>query len=336
MPLKANRIILWLVIALLIVTLATIGYMVLLDIDLIDALYMTVITISTVGYQEVAEMDSTARLFSIVVIVVSIGMVGYIASMLVRFFSEGVVNEAWRRKKMERQIRDMKGHIIICGAGETGVHVIEQFKKRHKAFVVIDHEEDALHYLQEEGIDYVEGDATKEATLIKAGITEAKGLITTLSTDADNVYVVLTARELNQDLQIIARSHEEHARKKLIRAGANNTVSPNEIGGKKLASLLLRPSLSNFMDHVANAKDLALDLAEIEIAEHSQLAARMLKDTRIADETDLVVIALRRKQDDAFLFNPRGDQMLMPGDHMVVIGKIEQIEKLKDLAQGNV
>lgn len=336
MPLKTNRIIMWLLVVLLIVTLATIGYMILLDINWIDALYMTVITVSTVGYQEVAEMDSTARLFSIVVIVVSIGMVGYIASMFVRFFSEGVVNEAWRRKKMERQIRDMKGHIIICGAGETGVHVIEQFKQRNKDFVVIEQGEDALHYLREEGIDYVEGDATKEATLVKAGVTEAKGLITTLSTDADNVYVVLTARELNKDLEIIARSHEEHARKKLMRAGANNTVSPNEIGGKKLASLLLRPSLSNFMDHVANARDLALDLAEIEIKESSRLASKMLKDTRISDETDLVVIALRRKQDDAFLFNPRGDQKLMPGDHMVVIGKIEQIEKLKDLAQGDV
>ncbi|MFP4177750.1 MAG: potassium channel family protein [Acholeplasmataceae bacterium] len=335
MPLRTKRIILWLLIALLITLVATIGYMLLLDIGLIDALYMTVITISTVGYQEVVEMDPAARLFTIVVIVVSIGLVGYIATMLVRFFSEGIVNEAWRRKKMERQIRDMDGHIIICGAGETGVHVIEQFKQRHKEFVVIENNEEALGFLQEEGIDHVEGDATKEATLLKAGIRKAKGLITTLSTDADNVYVVLTARELNENIQIIARSHEEHARKKLIRAGANNTVSPNEIGGKKLASLLLRPSLSNFMDHVANAKDLALDLAEIEIKESSRLAMKMLKDTRIADETDLVVIALRCKQDDAFLFNPRGEQKLMPGDNMVVIGRIEQIEKLKDLAQGH-
>ena len=313
-----------------IVFVAITGYMVLLDLRLIDALYMTAITLSTVGFGEVAEMTDAAKVFSIGVIISGIGTVGFMVSSLVDTISAGKLYEARRQRKMKEQIAKLEQHYIVCGAGETGRFVIRELKARSAAFVVIENDPKVI-----ESLDclVIEGDATREESLLEAGVKKAQGLVTTLSKDADNVYTVLTAREHNANMVILARSHDEYSYKKLKRAGANNTVSPNEIGGKKLASMLLRPSIAHFMDHVIDTANISLEMEEIDIHPNSHLCQTKLKDSRIAEVTGLVILALRKADSrETFIFNPKAQTLLEANDKMIVIGEKAQIEQLRTMS----
>lgn len=245
------------------ITIATIGYMLILNVNFVDALYMTVITISTVGYKEVVEMNTLGKLFTMGVILASVGTIGYLLSVVFRFFSEGNINEAWRKKKMMKEIGTMTNHIIVCGAGETGVHVIKQLKRRMADFVVIENDPEALDMLKELEVKYVFDDATKEETLMNANIKGAKGLISALAKDADNAFVVMTARELNPNLHIVSRAHGDSSHKNLRRAGANNTVSPDEIGGKKMAALMISPDVQYFVDNIIDTKNMSINMEEV-------------------------------------------------------------------------
>lgn len=205
------------------------GYMLLLNVGFIDALYMTVITISTVGFSEVAEMNDAAKLFSIVIIFAGLGVVGYSFTSVVSYFFEGNIKRAWRNKRMAAKISDLNKHYIVCGAGDVGYAVVEYFMDRNIDFVVIEKNEPRYEELFEDNVLVVFGDATHEETLQKAGIEKAKGIVCTLSTDAENVFTVLTARQLNEQIYIVARAVDRSAHGKLIKAGANKTISPNEI-----------------------------------------------------------------------------------------------------------
>jgi voltage-gated potassium channel len=308
------------------------GYMIIMDISLVDALYMTVITLSTVGYSEVAEMDQTAKIWSVLVIITNLVMLGYVIRILIGRIGDNLVNHTWRKRKMKHLIDALVNHVIICGAGETGIHVIRRFIERDIPCVTIENDPETISLLEEMGALYVKGDATREQVQNEAGITRAKALIATLSTDADNVYAVLTAKDLNPKIDIIAKAHDESSARKLKRAGANNTVSPNEIGGKKMASMIIKPSLSDFVDHIIETKNVSLDISDIRIMPGSPLVGTMLKDARISEKTGLIVLAIRRIEEDAFLFNPKADERLKVSDHMIVIGEASQIGLLKELA----
>ena len=232
---------------------------------------------------------------------------------------------------MKEQIAKLDQHYIVCGAGETGQFVIRELTAREASFVVIENNPKVL-----ESLDclVIEGDATREESLLEAGVKKAKGLVTTLSKDADNVYTVLTAREHNADMVILARSHDKYSYKKLQRAGANNTVSPNEIGGKKLASMLLRPSIAHFMDHVIDTANISLEMEEIDIHPDSNLCHIKLKDSQIAEATGLVILALRKADShETFIFNPKAQTLLEANDKMIVIGEKAQIEQLQIMAK---
>lgn len=281
--------ILVLLIGVLVLT-GTIGYRFLLDIPLVDALYMTVITVSTVGYKEVTEMTPEAKLFSMFIIIMSIGTVGYVVSNIVSLFVEGEIKEAWKSKRMENIISKLENHYIICGAGETGYYTLSQFKKQNIPFVVIDSDRKVIEELKESDILYVEGDATHETTLNKARIAHAKGLVATLPKDAENVYTVLTARQMNSSLHIVARAVEENASEKLKKAGADNTVSPNEIGGIRMATMMLRPKVISFLDAITHAGDVVLSLEDVKIRAGSSLCDLSLKDSAIPEKTGLIVL----------------------------------------------
>ncbi len=315
---------------------ATVGYMILLDLSFVDALYMTVITISTVGYTEVAEMTKAAQIFSIFVIVTSVGTVGFVISRIGAFFTSGHMNEIWRRNRMEKNIEHMKGHYIIAGSGETGLYIIQQFQARGVPFLVIEKDPEVLEELKEVEVDYIHGDATHEDVLRRAHIDRAKGLVATLSKDADNVFVVLTARQMNENLHIVARAIDKNAHPKLKRAGANYTVSPNEIGGRKMAAMMLKPSTTYFMESIIHTEDITLELEEIEIFPKSQLCHKKLKEARISDKTGLIVLAIKHDKDEKFRFNPHAEETLQPHDKIIVIGQQDQIETLKDLAREQV
>jgi len=310
----------------------TIGYMYLLNVPVIDALYMTVITISTVGYTEVGEMTPSAQLFSIVIIFLGLGTVGYGVTSAVGIFFEGTFREKWRKNKMNNKIEAMKNHYILCGAGETGQSVIQYFLKSDVPFVVIEEREDRYEELIERGIPAIHGDATQEEILRKAHIETAKGFISSLPEDAANVFTVLTARQMNENLYIVSRAIESSTRGKLKKAGANNTISPNEIGGTRMAAVMLRPTVISFLDIITRAGDVVLDLEDVVIGKNSELAGKILKEAKIPERTGLVVLAMRKKGEKDLLLNPGFEQKLEIGDAMIVLGKEEQVKYLRKIA----
>ncbi|MFH0767574.1 MAG: NAD-binding protein [Bacillota bacterium] len=329
---KIKKIFIWIAFMVLLIFGATIGYMLILDLTFINALYMTIITISTVGYREVTEMNTLSKWFTIGLILVSVSMIGFLLSTVFRFLSEGSINEAWRKNKMKKEIEKLSNHFIICGAGETGIHVIKQLKRREVDFVVIENDLIAIENLKEMGVYYIFDDATKEEVLLEARVKEAKGLIAVLAKDADNVFVVLTARELNPKMHIVARSHEERSDKKLRRAGANNTVSPDEIGGKKMAAMMLSPNVQYFVDNIIDTKNMSIDMEEIVIKEESELIDKRLRDAKISEKAGLIVLAIRR-ENDVFIFNPKADEVLRLDDKMIVVGSKDQIKVLKKMSK---
>jgi voltage-gated potassium channel len=249
------------------------------------------------------------------------------------YFLEGDLKTAWRRRKMESNITELKDHYIICGAGETGQNAIKQFKSSNVDFVVIDKDESKIHDLIEDNIYAVHGDATQDFVLDKARIKNAKGLITSLSTDAQNVYTVLTARQMNKDLYIVSRAIDKGAAGKLKKAGANNTISPNEIGGTRMASLMLRPNVISFLDIITRAGDVVLDLEEVVIYQNSSLINKQLKEAKIPQKTGLIVLAIKKENVEKLFLNPSSSEILAEGDTMIVLGREEQVNQLKEIAK---
>lgn len=310
----------------------TIGYQSFLGVDWIDALYMTVITISTVGYKEVAEMTTEAKFFSIFIIFFGLGVWGYGLTSIISLFFEANIKNVWRKKRMEAKIHELMGHYIVCGAGEIGQIVIQQLLKNKVPFVVIEKEQAQVDKLMEEGILALQGDATHEDVLKTAGIKHARGFISSLAKDVDNVFAVLTARQMNEDLYIISKSIEKNSRIKLKKAGANNTISPNEIGGRRMAALLLRPSVISFLDVITHAGDVTLDLEEVAVCSNTQLVGKSLTEAKIPQKTGLIVLAIQKKGNKNIMFNPSSNEILEEGDKMIVLGTANQVELLKAIA----
>ena len=322
-----------LIVLLLLIILITgvIGYMNLLHIGMVDALYMTVITISTVGYGEVGVMTDAAKLFSILIIFAGLATVGYGVTSLVSFFFEGELRDAWRKKRMDTKIQEMKNHYIVCGAGEVGRTVINCLQDNHSQFVVIEENEKRVEELEQADIPTVSGNATHEDILQRAGIGHARGIVCALPTDADNVFTVLTARQMNECIYIVSKAVEPTAHGKLTKAGANKTISPNEIGGQRIAGLLIRPSVISFLDVITRAGDVTLDLEEVIISPKSAFAGRTLSEAKIPEQTGLIILALKRKESANFIFNPGSSTVIREGDTMVVLGTAEQADVLEAL-----
>lgn len=316
----------------MLIMLGTIGYTLLLEVPLIDGLYMTVITISTVGFGEVGEMNVGAKIFTIFIIFTSVGIIGYTFTTITSLFMEGKFKSIWRRRKMNNLIENLSNHYIVCGAGETGQSVIDEFKAANSKFVVIDKNEDKIEGLIDNDVLAILGDATSEQTLEKAKVKSAKGLICTLNNDADNVYTVLTARQMNEKLYIISRAVDKNSPEKLLKAGADNTISPYEIEGRRMASIALRPTIISFLDVITRAGDVILDLEDVLICENSNMIGKPLKDLKIPEKTGLIVIAIQKNDDDEIFFNPSSSEILELKDTLIVLGKKEQVDILRNLA----
>jgi voltage-gated potassium channel len=330
-----KRIAISLLILFLLVIVGALGYRYFLSVSWLDALYMTIITISTVGYQEVATMTPSAKIFSIALILLSLGTVGYLLTNIASSLFESNVMEALRRRKMKNSIERLENHYIVCGSGETGSAVIDYLTSKKVPFVVIDNNEDVIVNLINHGVLAFVGNATQEEVLQQAQIQRAKGLIASLSRDSYNVYTVLTARGMNPDLYIVAKAIEKGADEKLKKAGANNTISPNEIGGRRLAASLVRPSIISFLDAITMAGEVEFDLEEIVIQKTSSLIDLSLKEARIPEKTRLMVMAIKKKNSSSLIFNPSSDEILAEGDTMIVLGQDSQVNVLRELATGN-
>ena len=231
---------------------------------------------------------------------------------------------------METKISRLKDHYIVCGAGDVGQTVIKSFVENEVPFVVIEENEKQAEDLKAAGVLTISGDASNEETLEKAGISEAKGLVCTLPNDADNVYTVLTARQMNDRIYIVSKAIEPSSHGKFLKAGADKTISPSEIGGLRIAALVLRPSVISFLDVMTRAGDVTLDLEEVTVPAKSRLVGLQLHQAKIPEHTGLMVLALRRA-DGTLKFNPNSAETLLAGDTMIVLGTKEQAEKLKAL-----
>lgn len=316
----------------LVIATGVFGYKWILGVSFLDAFYMTVITISTVGYREVATMSPLAKTFTIFIIMGGLGIVGYGLGSVLNVFFEGRWQEEWRKKKMKAKIEKLSNHYIVCGAGEIGHIVIDQLKLKEVPLVVIEHDEDRAEELREAGVLVIEDNATEDQVLLRAHIREAKSLICTLTDDASNVFTVLTARQLNPSIYIIAKSIDPGAHAKLLRAGADNTVSANEIGGRRMAAMAIRPSIKSFLDVITKIDGVPLDMEEVFICDKSDLVGRSLMEIRIPEKTGLIVLGIRHRDEQHMLFNPSSDTRLRLGDAMMVLGHHDQVDKLRAMA----
>jgi voltage-gated potassium channel len=312
-----------------IMVVGTLGYMILEGLSFLDALYMTIITISTVGFGEVAELSTAGKVFTMLIILAGLSTVAYALTNVAAFLLEGEFSEILRRRSMENKIAALKDHYILCGAGQTGASVIERFQRHGVSFVVIENNMQKVEDLMMQGVLVVQGDATHEETLQKACISQSKGLITCLANDSSNVFTVLTARGMNPGLYIVSRAIEKNSHEKLRRAGADNTISPNEIGGARMASLLLRPAVVSFLDIITRAGEVVFDLEEIPIDKESQILGKSLREARIPERVGLIVLAVKKRGEEKLHINPGAEETLDEGDKIIVMGKREQIDSLR-------
>lgn len=309
----------------------TLGYMILLKISFVDALYMTVITISTVGFGEVGTTSDLSELFSVLMIFLGVGVVGYAFTTVVAMLVEGKLGDLWKGSKMDKKISVLDEHYIICGSGELADVIIEKFIKENLDFLVITDDRADLDDYSHNNILVIEGQATEEEVLEKAGISRAKGLIAALSSEVDNIVTVLTARNLNKDIYIIANSISKSGSQKLMKVGANKTMSAVEISGKRIASLMIKPNIISFLDVVTKVGDVEMDLEEVIVKKGSYLENKDLIAAQIPNKTGLIVLAIRRNKDKKMLFNPPGNYTFEIGDVLIVLGREEQVEKLRNL-----
>ncbi len=311
----------------------TAGYIFIEDYTFREALFMTIITISTVGFGEVRPLSPAGQIFTVFIIFAGLGTMAYALTTTVAFLMEGELKETLRRIRMKNKLTEIKDHYVLCGAGQTGINVVETFQKNKVPFVVIEQDKQKVDYMQEQGVLVLQGDATHDEILAKARVLQAKGLIACLGTDAANVFVVLTVRSMSPNLHIISRAIDRKAHAKLRKAGADNTISPNEIGGLRMAALLLKPAVVSFLDIITRAGELRLDLEEITITQKSGMSGKTLYELAIPKKIGLMVLAIKKKEEEELHLNPGAKEILSVGDKILVMGKPEQIDVLRKLTK---
>ena len=315
--------------------LGTLGFGLLEPLTLLDSLYLTVMTMATVGYGDVHPLSRGGRGFAIVFMLVSVAVVGFLLSTAIQALVQSEIVAAYGQRRRYREISKLRNHFIICGAGRVGARIIRELQRREEPFIVVERDQQQVANLIEEDVLVLVRDATLEETLRDAGVEHARALATCLPDDADNVYVVLTARGLNDDLHIVARAIEAQAEPKLIRAGANRVISPVIIGSQRMVQALTKPAVADFIDSIA-AEDLDLDFEEVVVAPHSSYVGHKLKFTNIRSELDVVIVAVRRSSNSEMIFNPSGDSQIEAGDMLIAIGRADSLARLKAQAQRNV
>jgi voltage-gated potassium channel len=311
------------------ILLGTVVFRVLEGWSILDSLYVTAQTVTTVGFGDLTPRTPYGRAFAVVFMMVSVGIVLYALTSTVQAI---VHSELFATYGHSRKMRQMRDHFIICGAGRVGSHLIRSLRAADGNFVVVENDQAKVEALMELGIAVQPRDATLEESLREAGVEHARGLASCLPDDADNVYVVLTARDLNPTLHIVARAAEEQAESKLLRAGANRVVAPTIIGGHRMAMALTKPAVGDFLDSIT-ANELELGFEQLEVDSASTLVGRKLSETVIRSELNIVIVSIRRN-DGEIIFNPSGNTHIEGGDMLIAIGNAESLGRLSALARG--
>ena len=297
--------------------------------DFLDAVYMTVITLTTVGYGEVHEVSRIGQIYTIFLIFIGVAFFLFVAGSVVQFMVEGRIRIILGRRSLDKKIDRLKNHYIVCGYGRIGRFLCNQLKRKPIDLVVIDNNRELIPILDDDKVLYLSGDASDEAILHKAGILRAKGLIAVLATDTENVFLVLTARQLNPDLYIIARTSQDESKSKLQAAGANRVESPYEMGALSMAQRIIRPTVTNFLNLAFAHKRKDIQMEEIPVNSSSDLINVMLKDSGIRQQFNLIIIAIK-KSDGSMLFNPSYETVIDAGDTVIAVGQEGNLQRLEN------
>jgi voltage-gated potassium channel len=311
----------------------TIGYHVLEGWPWFDGLYMTIITLATIGYGETHPLTAAGRVFTIILIIVGVTVFGFLVSILTQAVVENQIAEALGRRRLFKDISQLKDHYILCGAGRVGMRIIDELKRKGVDYVVIERDEAVAEKLLTRGNLVLIGDATDETVLEGARVRTAKALITAASTDAENVYIVLTARGMNPDIYIVTRANDLAAERQLKRAGADKVVSPVLIGSHRMAQAALTPAVADFIELTTMTETLDLNFEQVRISKGSQLDGKQIKDSRIRSEHNAMIVAITPLEGQ-MIFNPNGEQTLRAGDLLIAIGTRSGLARLAEIASG--
>ena len=313
----------------LILLFGTSGYMLLEDAGFTDALFMTVISITTVGFKEVFPLSDASKIFTIIVIFGGVGLFFYFVSMITEVVVEGGLQTFLWRRHMEKEMAGVKNHYIVCGFGRIGKVISKILHENNRPFLIIENDPNEIKAIDELGYLALNDDATSDTVLKKAHIADAKSLIAVTSSDADNVYIILSAKGLNPDIYILSRSSGKHgAENKLLRAGANKVVSPYDIGARRMAQSIVRPTVIDFIDLTVHHGELGLRLEELLVSENATFVNKTLMDSGIRQDHDLIVVAIKRNKGE-MLFNPHPTTEILAGDILVVLGEHANIHGLE-------
>jgi voltage-gated potassium channel len=319
------------VLILLVIATGTAGYAILEGWSLFDSLYMTVVTITTVGFEEVHSLTRAGRIFTVILIFFSVGAVFYALNFAARILIEGELKDVFGRRKLQSTIKKLKNHYIICGYGRMGKIICDELRRRGTPFLVIEKNPET-ETLDEGAVLILKGDATQDETLKEAGIDSAAGLISVLPTDAENLYVVLSARGIAPSLNIVARAVGEGSRQKLLRAGANKAVSPYHIGALRIAHMLIAPTMVDFIEFTTQAGNIDVWMEEVSVGEGSEVAGRTLDQCGIGRELGVIIVAIQGRTGQLQI-NPASGILINPGDTLVAIGEASKLKALREMAR---
>ena len=321
-----RRFLLIVILSIVLILFGTFGYMAVQQYTFIEGLYMTVITLSTVGFTEVRPLDNSGRIFTIVLILMGVGFIAYNLAYFSRVLLDGNLLELYRRRKLKKKLDELKNHFIICGYGQMGQIIAQELQKAQIPVVIIEKDESVLPRLREKDILNLDGDATDEENLMTAGVQRARGLVAVVNKDSENVFIVLTARDLNRDLLIFARASSPGTDKRLFKAGADRVVSPYAIGAARVAHNIIRPTVTDFLELALSGEGMELSMEEVCVPENGYLIGKELMNSGIRGSYNLIVIAIKRVNGE-MVYNPAHTEVLQAGDTLIVVGPVENLAR---------
>lgn len=311
----------------------TVGYHFLEDFTIFQALYLTVVTISTVGYGDLYARSTGGIAFTIFLIIVGVGTMLYTVSLVAETIVEGRLRAIMGKGKLKRIIKRMKNHYIICGCGRIGYLICRELAAEKVPFVVIEKSPEVIQRIEDEGFLCYHGDSTNDKSLLEAGIKQAKGIVCVLPTDAENLYVILTAKELNPGVFVLSRSEEEQSEHRLLRAGADRVMSPYNLGGMRMAMAILRPAMLDFIEITTSRQSLDLRMAEVAVGDGSAVAGKTLEESEIRQNYGLIIVAVK-KDSGKMVFNPVASYRIESGDKLIALGEDENVMRFTKVCFG--